>query len=66
VAAVVIVGVQPSWELIAAFDVAAVKPGVGPLIGQSAVESFYLAVGLRPIGSGAPVLDVTQSVAKFV
>jgi len=60
VAAVVIVGVEPSRE----FGVAAVEPGVGPFIGQGAVESLDLAVGLRPIGACAPMLDVTQGVTK--
>jgi hypothetical protein len=66
VAAVVIVGVEPSRELVAAVGVAAVEPGVGPFVGQGPVESFDLAVGLRPIGKGTAVLYVTQGVAEFV
>lgn len=41
-AAVVIVGVEPGGEGCTSFGVAAVEPGVGPLIGQSLVEAFDL------------------------
>ena len=37
-AAVVVVGVQPSRELVAAFAVAGVEAGVGPLVGQGVQE----------------------------
>ena len=57
VAAVVIVGVQPFGEFGAAFGVASVEPCVCPFVGQSAVKSLYLAVGLGPIGPCAEVSD---------
>jgi hypothetical protein len=44
VAAVVIVGVQPGSELLAAFGVTGVEAGVGPFVGQGAVESLYFAI----------------------
>ena len=59
VAAVVIVGVQPVGKLDAAFGVASIKPRVGPFVGQSAVKSLYLAIGLGPIRAGATMFDVT-------
>lgn len=46
VAAAVIVGVQPDGELVAAFIVAGVEPGVGSFVGQGSMESPHLAVGL--------------------
>ncbi len=64
VAAVVIAGVQPDRELLAAFGVAGVKPGVSPFVGQDAVKSLHLAVGLRPVRAGAPVLDAAKCVAE--
>jgi hypothetical protein len=57
VAAVVIVGVQPSWQRLAPFGFAAVCLGVGPFVEQGAVEAFDLAVGLGPVGTGAFVGD---------
>ena len=39
-AAVVIVGVQPDGEFVAAFGVGAVEPFVGPFVGPGAVEAF--------------------------
>ncbi len=64
VAAVVIVGVQPAGELGAAFGVAAVKPCVGPFVGQGAVESLHLSVGLWAVGACSAVLDVAKSVPE--
>lgn len=32
-------------------------PGVGPALGEGAVEAFDLAVGLRPVGAGAFGVD---------
>ena len=63
-AAVVIVGVQPSGEFVAAFVVAEVEAGVGPFVGQGAVEAFDFAVGLWSVGTGSAVLDTTEGVAE--
>jgi hypothetical protein len=41
VSAVVVVGVEPGWESVAAFGVGAVEAGVGPFVEQGAVESLY-------------------------
>ena len=54
VGAVVIVGMQPGGELLAAFGVGAVEPGICPFVGQGAVEAFDFAVGLWPIGCPWP------------
>jgi hypothetical protein len=43
-----------------------VELGVGPFVGQGAVEAFDFAVGLGSIWSGAPVLDVAQGVGEGV
>ena len=59
-----IVGVQPDGERVAAFAVAGVEPGVGPLVGQSAVKPLHLSIGLRPVRASAPVLDMTECVAE--
>ena len=56
-AAVVIVGVQPGGVLRAAFGVAGVEPGVSPFVGQGAVKSLYLAVGLWAIGFGEEMFE---------
>ena len=64
VAAVVIVGVQPDDEFVAAFGVAAVEPRVGPFVGQGAVESLHFAVGLGPIGPSPTMRDVTEHIAE--
>ena len=58
VAAVVIVGVQPPRELVTAFEVAGVEAGVGPFVGQGAVEAFDFAVGLGSVGAGSAMLDL--------
>ena len=47
VAAVVIVGVQPGGEVLAALVVAAVEACVGPFVCQCPVESLHFAVCLR-------------------
>jgi hypothetical protein len=60
VAAVVIVGVQPVGEFFVAFAIAAVEPRVGLFVGQRAVKSLNLAVGLGPVGPCAPVFDSTE------
>jgi hypothetical protein len=57
VAAVVVVGVEPGAESLASFGVRAVGAGVGPFVGQGAVEAFDLAVGLWPVGLGSFVDD---------
>jgi hypothetical protein len=51
---VVVVVVQPTRQGRQAGLVAGVQPGIGPLGGQGEVEAFGLAVGLGPIGAGAP------------
>ncbi len=45
-----VVLVEPVWEGVAPLGLAGVVPGVGPPVGQGAVESFDLAIGLRPVG----------------
>jgi hypothetical protein len=62
----VIVGVQPDGELSAAFGVAGVEPGVGPFVGQGAVESLHLAVGLRSARAGATVFNPPKGLSKDV
>ena len=57
-AAVVVVGVEPGGESVASLGVGAVGVGVGPFVGQGAVEAFDFAVGLGPVGAGAFVGDV--------
>jgi hypothetical protein len=57
VGSVVIVVVQPGLEGLAAGGFAVVEAGVGPAVGQGAVEAFDLAVGLWPVGPGAFVDD---------
>lgn len=49
---VVIVEVDPAGKGISAFGLTGVEPGVGPSVGQGAVETFDLPVGLRSIRSG--------------
>jgi len=51
----VIVRVEPVLEGSGAGSVRAVEADIGPLLQQGAVETFYLAVGLRSIGAGATV-----------
>jgi hypothetical protein len=41
VAAVVVVGVEPGDVSVASFGVVAVGAGVGPFVGEGAVEAFY-------------------------
>jgi len=57
VAAVMIVGVEERLVGGDALALAGVGHGVGPFLGQGAVESLDLAVGLRPVGAGPLVLD---------
>jgi hypothetical protein len=64
VAPVVIVGVEPLSELFAAFGIAAVEVGVGPLVGQGAVKSLCLAVGLGPVRAGSAVFNPAEASAK--
>lgn len=52
-----VVVVKPAVELTAALGLGGVAAGVGPAVGQGAVEAFDLPVGLRPIGPGALVPD---------
>ena len=53
VAAVVVLGVEPDRENAAPFGVGAVEAGVGPFVGEGAVD---LAIGLWPVGAG-PLVD---------
>ena len=55
--AVGVVVVQPAVELTASFRLGRVAAGIGPAVGQGAVEAFDLPVGLRSIGPGALVPD---------
>ena len=50
-----VVLMDPGWQGAVAGGVGAVQPPIGPLLQQGAVEPLDLAVGLRPIGSGALV-----------
>lgn len=59
VAAAVIVVVEPFAECAAAFDVGAVEAGVGPFVGEGAVKSFDVAVGLASVGSGPSMRNAT-------
>ena len=52
-----VVVVQPAVELAAALRLGGVAAGVDPAVGQGAVESLDLAVGLRPIRPGPLVPD---------
>ena len=65
-AAVVIIGVQPARVFVAALRVAGVEPRIGPLVGQSAMEALHLAVGLRPVGPSATMLDIAEGIAEDV
>jgi hypothetical protein len=47
-------------ELITAFGVAVVAPGVGPFVSQGAVESLHL-VGPRSVGSSSSIFDLTYA-----
>jgi hypothetical protein len=49
-----------------AFGVAAVELGVGPFVGQGAVESLHLAVRLWPIRSGSSMFNLAERVAECV
>lgn len=53
VSAVVIVGVQPVGEGVAAFLFSVVGLYVCPFVEQGAVEAFGFAVGLGPVGPGS-------------
>lgn len=61
-----IVGVEPGGECFASLGVGAVRAGVGPFVGQGAVKSLYLAVGLGPIWASAAMLDVAKGVGEGV
>jgi hypothetical protein len=52
--AVIVVGVEPVWQGAAAFVFGPVGLGVGPFVGQGAVEPLHFAVGLGPVGPGSP------------
>ena len=56
VGSVVIVEVEPAGRAVAGGFVT-VEPGVGPAVGQGAVEAFDLAVGLGSVGPGPFVGD---------
>ncbi len=65
--AVVIVGVQPVRVRRAPRGVAGVEGGIRPLVGQSAMETFDLAVGLWSIRTCAAVFDaVAERLAEGV
>ena len=49
---VVIVIMQPPAQRLSAFPLRHVMPGIGPPIGECAVEPLDFAVGLRPVRSG--------------
>ena len=66
VAAVVIVGVQPGREFVAAFCVVPVEAGIGPFVGQGAMKSLHFSVGLWSVGPGAAVFDATKGVGEDV
>ena len=53
----VVVVVQPALELTAPLSLGGVAASVGPAIGQGAVETLDLPVGLRPIRPRALVPD---------
>ncbi len=57
VSAVIVVGVEPVWQGVAALGFGGVRLGVGPFVGESAVEPFDFAVGLGSVGPGALVDD---------
>jgi hypothetical protein len=57
----VIVEPQPPSQGAATFGVAAVQPGVGPLIQQGLVEPLDFAVGLGPVAAGALAPDPQPS-----
>ncbi len=61
-----IVGVQEVGEGSDALGLAGVGAGVGPFLFQGPVEPFDLAVGLRPVGPGPLVGDVTQGLGEQV
>lgn len=52
-----IVVVEPGRERLEAGCVGEVDAGVGPFVGEGAVEAFDFPVGLRAIGAGAFVGD---------
>src|SRR5699024_1436485 len=54
---VVIILVEPIGVGSCSVFVAAVRLGVGPFLGQGAVEAFDFAVGLRVVGPGVAMLD---------
>jgi hypothetical protein len=56
-----IVEPQPASQGAATFGVAAVQPGVGPLIQQGLVEPLDLAIGLGPVAAGALAPDPQPS-----
>ena len=53
-----VVVVKSAVELTAALGLGGVAAGVGPAVGQGAVEAFDLPVGLEPARAGPLVLDV--------
>lgn len=54
---VLVVVVQPAFELPAALGLGCVATGVGPTVGQGPVEPLDLAVGLRSIRTSPLVID---------
>src|SRR4030095_16203841 len=52
---------QPPSQGAATFGVAAVQPGISPLIQQGLVEPLDLAVGLGPVAAGALAPDPQPS-----
>src|SRR5580692_6175002 len=57
VSAVIVVGVEPVWQGVAAGGFGGVRLGVGPFVGPGAVEALDFAVGLGPVGAGPLVGD---------
>jgi hypothetical protein len=51
---------------LVAFGVAAVELGVGPFVGQGAMEALHFAVGLWPVRAGATTFDVAECVGERV
>jgi hypothetical protein len=53
-----VVGVEPGVKCFAAGGLGGVGAGVGPFVGEGAVEPLDFPVGLGPVGAGALVGDV--------
>ena len=60
----VVVGVEPLCQGLGAFGVGCVDAGVGPLVGEGAVESFNFTVLLGLVGTDIEVVNVTEGFAN--